>query len=98
MGFGAARKDAGGHHREVVSDEKCGEADRDGCAGTQKKYREPQRFRCSRVVADEAGQRQADFGKQFQQGIHGDFPQSFVGGGELCRCVVTIAVELRQKV
>lgn len=42
MGFGAARKDAGGHHREVVSDEKCGEADRDGCAGTQKKYREPQ--------------------------------------------------------
>ena len=26
MGFGAARKDAGGHHREVVSDEKCGEA------------------------------------------------------------------------
>ena len=65
MGVGAARQDAGGRHREVVSDEKCGEADRDGGSGTQKKYREPQRFRCARVVADEAVQRQADFRKKF---------------------------------
>lgn len=65
MGVGAARQDAGGRHREVVSGEKCGEADRDGCAGTQKKHREPHRFRRAWVVADEAGQRQADFGKQF---------------------------------
>ena len=98
MGFGAARKDAGGHHREVVSDEKCGEADRDGCAGTQKKYREPQRFRCSRVVADEAGQRQADFGKQFQQRVHGNSCRSFAGLVETCRCVGSIAVEFRLKV
>ena len=95
MGAGAARQDADGRHREVVSDEKCGEADRDGCAGTQKKYREPQGFWGARIVADEVGQRQADFRKKFQQGIHGDFQQSFVGGGELCRCVVTIALELR---
>lgn len=98
MGFGAARKDAGGHHREVVSDEKCGEADRGGCAGTQKKYREPQRFRCSRVVADEAGQRQADFGKQFQQRVHGNSCRSFAGNGEHRGYFGSIAAEFRLKV
>lgn len=98
MGVGAARQDAGGRHREIASGEKGGETDSNGSGATQKQYREPQGFWGARIVADEAGQRQADFRKKFQQGIHGDFPQSFVGGGELCRCVVTIAVELRQKV
>ena len=77
MGFGAARKDAGGRHRAVASEEKGSESDgrRRGSAG--KNYGEPPCFRYARIVAEEAGQRQTDFGKQFRQRSYGKFQRLF---------------------
>lgn len=98
MGVGAARQDAGGRHREIASGEKGGETDSNGSGATQKQYREPQGFWGARIVADEAGQRQADFGKQFQQRVHGNSCRSFAGNGEHRGYFGSIAAEFRLKV
>ena len=67
MGLGAARKDARGHHCEIVSKAKCEESHEHCCGCTDEYDGEPKRFGDSRIVAGEAPQRNTDFRKKIQQ-------------------------------